>query len=137
MLALIDRTEANAMVIDASETDGRLYYATDLETAAEVGAVRETPVFDPSSLPMLKERGIYTIARMVSMKDNTSAAARPELAVRNSTGEPWRDNIGGAWLDPSGAGRRGVPGLDRTRPCRQRLRRGTARLHPVLQRRPA
>jgi hypothetical protein len=106
MLALIDRTEVNAMVIDVKETDGRLYYATDLETAAEVGAIRETPVFDLAELlPRLKERGIYTIARMVSMKDNTSAAARPELAVRNSaTGEPWRDNIGGAWLDPSAPG---------------------------------
>jgi hypothetical protein len=106
MLALLDRTEANAMVIDVKETDGRLYYATDLESAAEVGAIRETPVFDLEELlPALKERGIYTIARMVSMKDNTSAAARPELAVRNSaTGEPWRDNIGGAWLDPSAPG---------------------------------
>ena len=75
-------------------------------SAAEVGAIRETPVFDLEELlPALKERGIYTIARMVSMKDNTSAAARPELAVRNSaTGEPWRDNIGGAWLDPSAPG---------------------------------
>jgi hypothetical protein len=106
LLALLDRTEANAMVIDVKETDGRLYYATDLDTAAEVGAIREEPVFDLAELlPMLKERGIYTIARMVSMKDNTSAAARPELAVRNSaTGEPWRDNIGGAWLDPSAPG---------------------------------
>jgi hypothetical protein len=106
MLALLDRTEANALVIDVKETDGRLYYATDLPSAVEVGAVRETPVFDLEELlPMLKERGIYTIARMVSMKDNTSALARPELAVRNSeTGEPWRDNIGGAWLDPSAPG---------------------------------
>ncbi len=106
MLALLDSTEANALVIDVKETDGRLYYATDLETAAEVGAIRETPVFDLEELlPMLEERGIYTIARMVVMKDNTSAAARPELAVRNSaTGEPWRDNIGGAWLDPSAPG---------------------------------
>ena len=106
MLALLDRTEANALVIDVKETDGRLYYATDLETAKEVGAIREAPVFDLEELlPMLKERGIYTIARMVVMKDNTSALARPELAVRNSeTGEPWRDNIGGAWLDPSAPG---------------------------------
>ena len=106
MLDLIERTEANALVIDVKETDGRLYYATDLESAAEVGAIRETPVFDLEELlPMLKERGIYTIARMVVMKDNTSAVARPELAVRNSaTGEPWRDNIGGAWLDPSAPG---------------------------------
>ncbi len=106
MLSLLDRTEANALVIDVKETDGRLYYATDLQSAVDVGAVRETPVFDLEELlPMLKERGIYTIARMVSMKDNTSALARPELAVRNSeTGEPWRDNIGGAWLDPSAPG---------------------------------
>ena len=106
LLALIDRTEANAMVIDVKETDGRLYYATDLPAAEEVGAVREAPVFDLAELlPMLEERGIYTIARMVVMKDNTSAVARPELAVRNSaTGEPWRDNIGGAWLDPSAPG---------------------------------
>ena len=106
MLDLLERTEANALVIDVKETDGRLYYATDLASAVEVGAVRETPVFDLEELlPMLKERGIYTIARMVVMKDNTSAVARPELAVRNSvTGEPWRDNIGGAWLDPSAPG---------------------------------
>ncbi|MCV0403429.1 MAG: carboxypeptidase regulatory-like domain-containing protein [Chloroflexi bacterium] len=106
MLDLLDRTEANALVIDVKETDGRLFYATDLPEAVEVGAVREAPIFELEELlPMLKERGIYTIARMVVMKDNTSAVARPELAVRNSeTGEPWRDNIGGAWLDPSAPG---------------------------------
>jgi hypothetical protein len=106
LLALLDRTEANALVIDVKETDGRLFYATDLPEAAEVGAVREAPIFDLEELlPMLKERGIYTIARMVVMKDNTSAVARPELAVMNSaTGEPWRDNIGGAWLDPAAPG---------------------------------
>jgi len=106
MLALLDATEANALVIDVKETDGRLFHATDLPEAVEVGAVREAPIFELEELlPMLRERGIYTIARMVVMKDNTLAAARPELAVVNSaTGEPWRDNIGGAWLDPSAPG---------------------------------
>jgi hypothetical protein len=106
LLDLLDRTEANAMVIDVKETDGRLYYATDLPEAVEAGSVREAPIFDLEELlPMLKERGIYTIARMVVMKDNTTATARPELAVMNTaTGEPWRDNIGGAWLDPSAPG---------------------------------
>lgn len=106
LLALIDRTEANAIVIDVKETDGKIYWATDLDAAVEAGAVRDNPLFDLEELlPALKERGIYTIARMVSMKDNTTAAARPELAVMNvQTGEPWRDNIGGAWLDPSAPG---------------------------------
>jgi hypothetical protein len=106
MLEVIDRTEVNALVIDVKETDGRLFYATDLPEAVEAGAVREQPIFDLEELlPRLEERGIYTIARMVVMKDNTTAAARPELAVMNlATGEPWRDNIGGAWLDPSAPG---------------------------------
>jgi hypothetical protein len=106
MLELIERTEANALVIDVKETDGQLYHATDLPQAVEAGAVRERPLFRLEELlPMLRERGIYTIARMVVMKDNTLGSARPDLAVMNTaTGGPWRDNIGGIWLDPAAPG---------------------------------
>jgi hypothetical protein len=106
MLALLDRTEANAMVIDVKETAGNLYWSTDLPAATAAGAVMETPLFQLDELlPELKERGIYTIARMVVMKDNTLGRARPELAVTNAaTGEPWRDYGGGIWLDPYNAG---------------------------------
>jgi hypothetical protein len=106
MLALIDRTEINAMVIDVKETGGNLYWATDLPIADKVGSVMDHPLFELDKLlPKLKERGIYTIARMVSMKDNTLGAARPDLAVKNAaTGKPWTDNIGGIWLDPSAPG---------------------------------
>ena len=106
MLALIDRTEINAMVIDVKETGGNLYWATDLPIARQVGSVMEHPLFELDKLlPELKKRGIYTIARMVSMKDNTLGAARPDLAVKNAaTGKPWTDNIGGIWLDPSAPG---------------------------------
>ena len=105
LLRLIDRTEANSIVIDVKETGGWLYYETDLPEAVESGAAAR-PIFDLAELlPALKERGIYTIARMVCMKDNTVGAARPELAVRNSaTGKPWTDNIGGIWLDPAAPG---------------------------------
>ena len=105
LLRLIERTEANAIVIDVKETGGWLYYETDLPEAVESGAA-DRPIFDLAELlPRLKERGIYTIARMVCMKDNTVGASRPELAVRNSAnGGPWRDNIGGIWLDPAAPG---------------------------------
>jgi hypothetical protein len=105
LLRLIDRTEANAMVIDVKETGGYLYYKTDLPEAKESGADRR-PIFELDKLlPRLKERGIYTIARMVVMKDNTVGAERPELAVRNSkTGQPWHDFGGGIWLDPYNPG---------------------------------
>jgi hypothetical protein len=106
MLDLIDRTEVNAMVIDVKETAGNLYWATDLPAATAVGAVMEHPLFQLDELlPKLKERGIYTIARLVVMKDNTLGKAKPDLAVRNAaTGEPWRDYRGGIWLDPYNAG---------------------------------
>ncbi|HEY8922516.1 MAG TPA: putative glycoside hydrolase [Candidatus Limnocylindria bacterium] len=105
-LDLIDRTEANAMVIDVKETAGTLYWATDLPAATAVGAVVDHPLFQLDELlPKLKERGIYTIARLVVMKDNTLGKARPELAVNNvATGKPWRDYRGGIWLDPYNAG---------------------------------
>jgi hypothetical protein len=105
-LALIDRTEANAMVIDVKETDGNLYWSTDLPAAKAVGAVMQHPLFDLGQLlPKLKAQGIYTIARMVVMKDNTLGSARPDLAVMNSvTGKPWRDYGGGIWLDPFNPG---------------------------------
>ena len=106
LLDLIDRTEVNAMVIDVKETAGNLYWTTDLRAATEVGAVMQHPLFQLEELlPKLKERGIYTIARMVVMKDNTLGKARPDLAVMNAaTGEPWRDYRGGIWLDPYNAG---------------------------------
>jgi predicted small lipoprotein YifL len=105
LLALVDRSEANALVIDVKETDGWLYYETDLPEAAAAGSDKR-PILDLEELlPALKERGIYLIARMVVMKDNTVGVSRPELAVRNSaTGEPWRDFGGGVWLDPYNPG---------------------------------
>ena len=105
MLRLIERTEANAMVIDVKETGGYLYYETNLPEAQESGADRR-PIFELEQLlPRLEERGIYTIARMVVMKDNTVGLSRPELAVRNSaTGRPWHDFGGGVWLDPYNPG---------------------------------
>ena len=106
LLDLIDKTEVNAMVIDVKETAGNLYWATDLAAAKAVGAVMEHPLFQLDELlPKLKERGIYLIARLVVMKDNTLGKARPDLAVMNATtGEPWRDYRGGIWLDPYNAG---------------------------------
>lgn len=106
LLGLIDDTEANAMVIDVKETDGNLYWATDLPAARTAGSVMAHPLLQLDELlPKLKARGIYTIARMVVMKDNTLGKTQPDLAVVNSaTGQPWRDYHGGIWLDPFNPG---------------------------------
>ena len=106
MLALIDQTEVNAMVIDVKEASGKLYWATDLPAATAVGSIMTHPLLQLDELlPKLKARGIYTIARMVVMKDNTLGKSQPDMAVKNTaTGEPWRDYRGGIWLDPYNPG---------------------------------
>ena len=106
MLKTIDDTEANAMVIDVKEGGGNLYYATDLATAKKAGAIMKEPLLHLDTLlPKLKARGIYTIARMVVMKDSTLGSAEPQLAVQNAkTGKPWTDYRGSIWLDPNQPG---------------------------------
>jgi len=49
----------------------------------------------------LKSRGIYTIGRIVTFKDNVLANGRPDLAIIDTrTGRPWIDNEKLAWVDP-------------------------------------
>ena len=101
-LATIQKTEANAMVIDVKEGGGWLYYATDLPEAKKAGAIMKDPLLHLDALlPKLKAKGIYTIARLVVMKDDTMPKSQPQLAVHNvQTGKPWTDFGGNIWLDP-------------------------------------
>lgn len=101
-LATIKKTEANAMVIDVKEGGGWLYYATELPDAKKAGAIMKEPLLHLDSLlPKLKAQGIYTIARLVVMKDDTLPKSEPQLAVHNTqTGKPWTDFGGNVWLDP-------------------------------------
>jgi hypothetical protein len=106
MLATIDSTEVNAMVIDVKEAGGYLYYASDLPEVKAAGAVMAHPLLDLKTLlPRLHAKGIYAIARVVTMKDDTLPKTRPELAVHNSkTGKPWTDYAGNTWLNPYAPG---------------------------------
>jgi hypothetical protein len=51
-------------------------------------------------LSTLRQRGIYTIARIVVFKDDPLATARPDLAVHRRDGSIYRDREGLAWTDP-------------------------------------
>jgi len=100
-LKLINDTELNALVIDVKGDRGMIPYRSSVALSAEVGGQRIITVRDIDSLlALFKEKGIYTIARIVVFKDDLLATARPELAVKTPTGEPWRDRERLAWVDP-------------------------------------
>ncbi|MCG2675678.1 putative glycoside hydrolase [bacterium] len=100
-LKLIQETELNALVIDVKGDRGMLPYKSTIPLAAEVGAQKIITVKDMSGLiKSLKEKDIYTIARIVVFKDNLLALKRPDLAVKTQSGEIWRDREDLAWVDP-------------------------------------
>jgi len=102
VLDLAARTELNAVVIDVKGDRGWIVYRTEVPEALAAGAQGPATLKDFNGLMAdLKSRGIYTIGRIVTFKDNVLAHARPELAVLDTrTGKPWIDNEKLAWVDP-------------------------------------
>lgn len=97
---LLDTTELNAVVIDAKGDYGWLSYPTQVAIAREIGANRPTAQDFPELMAQLKERGIYTIARIVAFKDNLLGKSYPELAVKTQSGAIWQDPDTMVWSDP-------------------------------------
>jgi hypothetical protein len=102
VLDLVGRTELNAVVIDVKGDRGWILYKTDVPLALQVSAQGPATFKDFDGLMAdLKSRGVYTIARIVTFKDNILATARPDLAIIDTrTGKPWIDNEKLAWVDP-------------------------------------
>jgi hypothetical protein len=102
VLDLTARTELNAVVIDVKGDRGWIIYSSEVPLAQSIGAQGPATLRDfDGMMADLKARGIYTIARIVTFKDNILANARPELAVVDTrTGKPWIDNEKLAWVDP-------------------------------------
>jgi len=100
-LKLIEDTELNALVIDVKGDRGLIPYPSSVALAHQVGAQKIITVHDIAALlARLRDKGIYTIARVVSFKDDPLARTRPELAIHDHSGAIWSDREGLAWTDP-------------------------------------
>jgi len=99
-LNLLEATELNALVIDVKSDNGKVPYASSVPLATEIGAQQPRTVRDIHALmTMLREKRIYTIARIVVFKDVLLGAARPDLAVKTRQGHLWRDRENLIWTD--------------------------------------
>ncbi len=97
---LVDGTELNAVVIDVKTEDGYITFKMESDTAREIGALTDSIPDINKTLKKLKDKGIYVIARIVSMMDPKLAKNRPELAVTKKDGTLFKDNAGKTWLNP-------------------------------------
>jgi hypothetical protein len=100
LLVLADGSQLNSFVIDVKER-GEVSYASAVPLTGAIGSVRGDIDDLPGLLGILRDRGIYPIARIVCFSDPVLAGGRPEWAIRTVDGGVWRDPESGAsWVDP-------------------------------------
>jgi hypothetical protein len=98
LLALADTTEINAFVIDVKDERG-IRYRSEVELAMELAQAGEVTIRDLSALAArLKERGIWSMARIVVFKDPILSKARPQWSIRKPDGSIWVDRAGHTWV---------------------------------------
>ncbi|WP_099047616.1 putative glycoside hydrolase [Cupriavidus pauculus] len=104
-LSLPASTAVNALVIDIKGDRGQTPYPSLAREAigADINESEAAPrVPDLAGLiGQLHARGLYLIARIVVFKDDPLAATRPEWAVHDVRGKPWRDRENLRWIDPT------------------------------------
>lgn len=100
LIALVDETELNAMVIDVKNDDGNITYQMDLDSVKDMGACMNYISDMEGLMAELKEHNIYTIARIVCFKDPYLAQGKPELALTKPDGTPVTDANGLAFVNP-------------------------------------
>ncbi len=100
LIALVDETELNTMVIDVKNDEGNITYQMNLDQAQSMGACISYIRDMEGLMKTLKDHHIYTIARIVCFKDPYLAESNPELALKKPDGTAVTDAYGLAWVNP-------------------------------------
>ncbi|QSZ41788.1 GTP-binding protein [Sulfurimonas aquatica] len=102
LLKAIKKTEANAVVADVKNEYGSTLFLTSFEEANSYGAQKNrTNRNIQKFIKTMKERNIYTIARVVVFKDEIQASNNPDYAIkREDNNSIWRNHDNMAWVDP-------------------------------------
>jgi hypothetical protein len=99
-IALADKTEINAFVIDVKDDLGFVTYKADVPLAKENGLI-DARIKDIDALvAKLRQHNIIPIARVVCFKDSKLAEKLPETAVKWEDGSNWTDFKGLSFTNP-------------------------------------
>ena len=102
-LDLIEQSDVlNAVVVDMKSDYGEIAWEPKNAVAQEIGVYQEDVMSAQEFLAEAQKRGIYTIARFVTFKDNALAEGKPEWALskKSNPGVLWKDGEDLAWVDP-------------------------------------
>jgi len=98
---IIDKTKVNAIIVDVKNEYGSTLFKTSFKEANSYGAHKQRTNRNIGRfMKMLKKRDIYSIARIVTFKDEIQASHNTDYAIKNAKGEVWRNHDNMAWVDP-------------------------------------
>jgi hypothetical protein len=89
-----------ALELDVKDENGEVGFLMPAETLArKVGASK--PYYKAGVVAgKARKAGIYLIGRVVVFEDPTLTAARPDMAIRTTSGGVWTNNAGLGWANP-------------------------------------
>lgn len=101
LVALIQETEINSVIIDVKDYSGTISFPAQSEAWGPAWQNARCGTSDMKALiQMLHDNNIYTIARITVFQDPFYAALRPDLAVKKADGVTnWKDNKGLSFID--------------------------------------
>jgi hypothetical protein len=101
IIHIIENSQVNAIVLDVKNEYGSTSYKTSVKLANSYGAFKKsTNKCIKTFIKLMKEKNIYTIARISTFKDELQASNNPQYAIKNKYGEIWRNYDKMAWVDP-------------------------------------
>lgn len=100
LLALLDKTELNSMVIDIKDDAGYITYKTDNTELQQMGHPQPFIGDINKLMTRLKEHDVYPIARIVVFKDSVLAKKNKELSFVNTDGSVWANKGGDSFVNP-------------------------------------
>jgi hypothetical protein len=90
----------NLAVLHAKDPQGRLFWKSDNSTAVNIGAPTRNVTLD-KAVQILKQKGMWTVAKLDVFQDSLLVTNHPEMGVMDSkTGELWTDRKGLHWANP-------------------------------------
>ncbi len=103
LIKLIEDTELNTLVIDVRDNAGKLMFVPDQDLLKNfpVSSAAFSRENFSKILKDMQDKGIYTVARVVTFQDTISAELYPKNALKNKNNNAWYNYNGIGWLDPT------------------------------------
>lgn len=99
LVAFIDDSELNAVVIDIQDYTGKIAFPTDNPLLHDAVSQKCGADDMKDFIATLHEKGIYVIGRITVFQNPYYASVHPEQAVQKKSGGVWKDFNGLAFVD--------------------------------------